>query len=156
VTASLKNKAERDLAVAARKLASKSSGAPAHIGLMMCLRSSAQPGDSAKTVSIVRPVETEAGPGPTTRNAAKKPKTLGGSSSASRKSYKWEETPRIIVFGAGLNEGLYPAIGKCAGKQNMQTSQIVELLNQLLDCIPQVSVPAGSHDNYQRHLMPIR
>jgi hypothetical protein len=62
--------------------------------------------------------------------------------------------PRRLA--AGLDESLYPALRKSSGIQDTYiTARVIELLKQLLNCIPLVSVPADSHDSYQRHLMPI-
>jgi hypothetical protein len=67
--------------------------------------------------------------------------------------YQRATTPRIVLPGVGLDEALYPVVGKCSGKRDVR---VVELLKQLLNCIPQVSVPEGSHKECQENLMRIR
>jgi hypothetical protein len=140
-------KAANDLAVAAQRLKFTSSDPLAHIAIIMCLRSDARPQNAV----IVQPEKVQAASGPITRASRKRRASTSGES-----HYQWEKTPRILLLGAGLNEVLYPALGKCSGQRDVHTARVVELLKQLLDCIPEVSVPPGSHDRYQHHLMPIR
>ena len=144
VTPRLKLDAANDLAVAAQHLKFTSSAPPAHIAIMMCLRS----GAPTQNAVIVRP---ELKP-TTTHNTRKRKVSPNGESNC----YQWEKIPRILLLGVGLVEALYPALGKCSGQQDVHTAHAIELLKQLLDCIPQVSVPIGSHERYQHHLMPIR
>jgi hypothetical protein len=146
VTAKLKLEAANGLAAASRRL-KISSPAPPHIAIMMCL-SSDQPTPNAV---IVRP-QAESG-GPTTRNSRKR--KASPTSDTSEIGYRWETPLRILLLNVGLNETLYPTLGQYSEEQDLH--RVIELLKQLLDCIPQVSVPAGSraYDEYQRHLMPI-
>ena len=62
---------------------------------------------------------------------------------------------RILLLNVGLNETLYPTLGQYSEEQDLHNmTRVIELLRQLLDCIPQVSVPAGSraYEEYQRQL----
>jgi hypothetical protein len=142
VTPKLKLNAANDLVVAAQHLKFTSSAPPAHIAIMMCLHSGAPP----QKAVIVRPELKSI-----THNMRKRKASPSG-----EPNYQWEKTPRVLLLGAGLDEALYPALGKCSGQRDVHMARVVEFLKQLLDCIPQVSVPSGSHDRYQHHLMPIR
>ena len=143
MTPRLKSDAANDLAVAVQHLKFTYSAPPAHIAIMVCLRSGAPPQNAV----IVQPELKSI-----THNTKKRKASPSGKSNY----YQWEKTPRILLLGAGLDEALYPAIGKCSGQRDVHTARVVELLKQLLDCIPQVSVPVGSRDRYQHYLMPIR
>jgi hypothetical protein len=119
---------------------------------MMCLRTSNLP---AITQSILQPKEIQTGSRTMPdRHAKKKQRVLESSSDTGGNSYRWENTPRIVLLCAGV-EVLYPVLGEHSllGRQNPYVSRIVEFLKQLLNSIPQVSVPKGSHNSYHCHLM---
>lgn len=55
----------------------------------------------------------------------------------------------------GLNENIYPFISTCCGECTDESTRVMTLPQQLLDCIPRVTFPGDADKEYVQNMMLI-
>lgn len=116
-----------------------------HIGIMMCLRHQARPG--SENFAILLPEKY------TCRATRLTPQT---DASGNTLRYKWPANDKnLVVMAMGLDETIYPFINTCCGECTDESTRVMTLLHQLLDCIPQVTFPEDADQEYMQDMMSI-
>lgn len=116
-----------------------------HIGITMYLRHQARPG--SENFAILLP-ETY-----TPRATRRTPQT---DASGNTPRYKWPANDKkLVVMAMGLDETIYPFINTCCGECTDESTRVMTLLQQLLDCIPQVTFPEDADQEYMQDMMSI-
>lgn len=111
---------------------------PAHMVMMMCLRTESDRG----AIEVVNPVKMQS----TEHRAATR-----GDESEGHGTYRWGEKHfrRVMFVAVGMDLGLYPGLGFTdEPEKEPETVEIVDLLRRLLDCTYEVITATESpyHD----------